>query len=40
MGINICHCIHPAIQTPLLGEKLRADCLYNHGLVSENVNMK
>jgi hypothetical protein len=40
MGMNICHLIHRAIQTPLLGEKLRADCLYDQGQVSRHVNVK
>jgi hypothetical protein len=34
-GVNICHFIHGTIQTPLLGEKLRADCLYDGGHASE-----
>ena len=40
MGVNICHFIHGAIQTPLLGEKLRADCLYDCGQASEDVDVK
>jgi hypothetical protein len=40
MGVNICHFIHDAIQTPLLGEKLRADCLYDCGQASEDVTVK
>ena len=28
MGVKICHCIHPGMKTPLVGEKLRADCLH------------
>jgi uncharacterized protein YwlG (UPF0340 family) len=39
-GVNICHLIHDTIQTPLLGEKLRADCLYDCGQASEGVNVK
>jgi hypothetical protein len=39
-GVNICHLIHGAIQTPLLGEKLRADCLNHCGQASEDVNVK
>jgi hypothetical protein len=39
-GVNICHFIHHSIQTPLLGEKLRADCLYDCGQASEDVNVK
>ena len=39
-GVNICHFIHHSIQTPLLGEKLRADCLYDCGQASEDVNMR
>ena len=40
MGVNICHFIHDTIQTPLLGEKLRADCLNDCGQVSENVKQR
>ena len=39
-GVNICHFIHHTIQTPLLGEKLRADCLYDCGQASKDVNVK
>jgi hypothetical protein len=40
MGVNICHFIHDAIQTPLLGEKLRADCLYDCSQTSGDVKVK
>ena len=39
-GVNICHFIHHTIQTPLLGERLRADCLYDCDQPSEDVNVK
>ena len=39
-GVNICHFTHDAIQTPWLGEKLRADCLHDCGQASEGVNVK
>jgi hypothetical protein len=39
-GVNICHFIHHTIQTPLLGEKLRADCLYDCRQASEDVNVE
>jgi hypothetical protein len=38
--MNICNCIHGAIQTPLLRETLRADCLYDRGQTGEDVNVK
>jgi hypothetical protein len=40
MGVNICHLIHDAIQTPLLGDQLRADCLYDCGQPSDDVDVK
>lgn len=40
MGVNICHFIHGAIQTPLLGDQLRADCLYDCSQASKDVNVK
>jgi hypothetical protein len=39
IGVNICHLIHGSIQTPLLGDQLRADCLRD-GQASEDVNVK
>jgi hypothetical protein len=39
-GVKICHFIHGAIQTPLLGDQLRADCLHECGQVGEHVNVK
>jgi hypothetical protein len=39
-GVKICHFIHGTIQTPSLGEKLRADCLHDCGQAGEDVNVK
>lgn len=38
MGVNICHFIHHTIHTPLPGEKLRADCLYDYSEENRNAN--
>lgn len=40
MGVNICHLIHHTIQTPLLGDQLRAVCLDDYGQASEGVKVK
>jgi hypothetical protein len=39
-GVNICHFIHHTIQTPLLGDQLRADCLYGRSQPCKHVTVK